>query len=51
MADDVRQQLQELCEGHGLRRFSAGEMEELLEDGEEVGWIVEQVLDLSLIHI
>ena len=47
MADNPRELLQKLCDDHGLERFSAEEMEALLEDGEEVGWIIEQVLDES----
>lgn len=36
-------QLESLCESAGVDKFSAEEIVELLEDGEEVGWILEQV--------
>ena len=45
MADTPRDLLQQLCDDEAITRFSPAEMVELLEDGEEVGWIVEQVFD------
>jgi len=36
--------LEELCQARGVEKFSAEEMVELLEDGEEVDWIIDQVL-------
>jgi len=45
MASDPRVLLEQLCDEAKLTRFSASEMVELLEDGEEVDWISEQVLD------
>ena len=36
--------LQELCEANNIQRFSPEEMTELLEEGETVDWIIEQVL-------
>ena len=36
--------LQELCEVNNIQRFSPEEMTELLEEGETVDWIIEQVL-------
>ena len=38
------QSLSQFCESQGIRRFSAEEMTELLEEGESVDWILEQVL-------
>lgn len=38
-------QLHKLCENSEIHRFSAEEMADLLEDGEEVDWILEQVVD------
>ena len=40
----LQQGLVRLCQTRGISRFSAQEMIELLEDGEEPAWIVEQVL-------
>ena len=40
---ELRERLAEFCAARGIDRFSAEEIVELLEDGEEVGWIVEQV--------
>ena len=36
--------LEDLCKAKGVEKFSADEIVELLEDGEEVEWIVGQVL-------
>ena len=36
--------IQSLCDEVGIRRLSAEEMVELVEDGEEIAWLVEQVL-------
>ena len=36
--------IQSLCEEAGIRRFSAEEIVELVEDGEEISWIIDQVL-------
>jgi hypothetical protein len=36
--------IQSLCEEAGIRRFTAAELVELVEDGEEISWIVDQVL-------
>jgi hypothetical protein len=36
--------LTDFCQSQGIRRFSAAEMTELLEEGESVDWILEQVL-------
>ena len=35
--------LELLCEKTGIEKFSAGEIVELLEDGEEVEWILDQI--------
>ena len=40
---ELRERLAEFCAARGIDRFSAEEIVQLLEDGEEVGWIVEQV--------
>lgn len=40
---ELVEQLKSLCESAGVDKFSAEEIVELLEDGEEVGWILEQV--------
>ena len=40
---ELRERLAELCAARGIERFSPEEIIELLEDGEEVGWIVDQV--------
>ena len=42
--EDSIAQLEEFCAGRENLRFAPDEMVELLEDGETVGWIVEQVL-------
>ena len=44
MSEQLLDRLRSLCEETGIRRFSAEEMCELVEDGEEISWIVEQVL-------
>ena len=36
--------LEALCQAKGVEKFSAEEIVELLTDGEEVDWIVDQVL-------
>ncbi len=36
-------QLRDLCEQGGITRFSAEEIVELLDDGEDSGWIIDQV--------
>jgi hypothetical protein len=41
--EELQHRLAEFCAAHGIERFSPAEIIELLEDGEEVGWIVEQV--------
>ena len=41
--EELQNRLAEFCAAHGLERFSPEEIVELLEDGEEVDWIVEQV--------
>ena len=43
MEDSRLKQLRDLCEQGGITRFSAEEIAELLEDGEDPGWIIEQV--------
>ena len=40
----TQQRLAQLCETRKIPRFSCEEMVELLEDGEEVAWILEQAL-------
>ena len=40
---EFHERLAEFCAARGIERFSPEEIIELLEDGEEVGWIVEQV--------
>ena len=40
----TQQRLAQLCETQKIQRFSSEEMVELLEDGEEVAWILEQAL-------
>ena len=40
---NCRTDWREFCAAQGLERFSPEEIVELLEDGEEVDWIVEQV--------
>ena len=40
----TQQRLAQLCETRKIQRFSSEEMVELLEDGEEAAWILEQVL-------
>lgn len=44
MAEDLLEQLKSVSETRQIHRFSPQEMVELLQDGEEVGWIVSQVL-------
>ena len=41
--EELQDRLEEFCAARGIERFSPAEIIELLEDGEEVGWIVEQV--------
>ena len=41
--EELQNRLAEFCAAHGLERFSPEEIVELLDDGEEVDWIVEQV--------
>ena len=41
---ELATRLEELCQARGVEKFSAEEMVELLEDGEEVDWIIDQVL-------
>ena len=41
--EELQNRLAEFCAAHGLERFSPKEIVELLQDGEEVDWIVEQV--------
>ena len=41
--EELQHRLAEFCAAHGIERFSPAEIIELLEDGEEIGWIVEQV--------
>ena len=40
---ELVEQLESLCEKTGIEKFSAGEMVELLEDGEEIEWILDQI--------
>jgi hypothetical protein len=40
----AERQLEALCQEHGIRRFAAAEMVEMLADGESVEWLVEQAL-------
>ncbi len=42
--EELSGELERLCEAQGIQRFSPEEMVELLEEGETVDWIVEQVL-------
>lgn len=42
--EELSAQLEQLCRAKEIQRFSPEEMVELLEDGEAVDWIVEQVL-------
>ena len=42
--EELQDKLAEFCAAHGIERFSPAEIIELLEDGEEIGWIVEQVV-------
>ena len=44
MDDSQLTQLRGLCERHGVSRFSAEEIVELLEDGEDPDWIAEQAI-------
>jgi hypothetical protein len=41
--EELVEQLESLCSRAGVDKFSAGEMVELLEDGEEVEWILDQI--------
>ncbi len=41
---ELATRLEDLCKAQGVEKFSADEIVELLEDGEEVEWIVGQVL-------
>ena len=41
---ELATRLEEFCQAKGVEKFSAEEIVELLEDGEEVDWIVGQVL-------
>ncbi len=41
---ELATRLEALCQAQGAGRFSADEIVELLEDGEEVNWIVTQVM-------
>ncbi len=41
---ELAMRLEDLCKAKGVEKFSADEIVELLEDGEEVEWIVGQVL-------
>jgi hypothetical protein len=42
--EELSQKLEQLVAALGIERFSAAEMVELLEDGEDVDWVIEQVL-------
>lgn len=44
MKEELQQELEQLAARLKIERFSAEEMLELLEDGEEVDWVVEQVM-------
>ena len=46
MGDAIRE-LADFCHAEKIRRFSADEMIELLEEGESVDWILEQVLPVA----
>ena len=41
---ELATRLEALCQAKGIEKFSAEEIVELLTDGEEVDWIVDQVL-------
>lgn len=41
---ELATRLEALCQARGVEKFSAEEMVELLEDGEEIDWILDQVL-------
>ena len=45
MTEQSLEQLRKLCENNEVHRFSSEEMTALLEDGEDVDWILEQVID------
>jgi len=45
MTERSLEQLRKLCENNEVHRFSPEEIADLLEDGEEVDWILEQVVD------
>jgi len=42
--DSFKNELNQFCEEHHLTKFEPDEIIELLEDGEEIDWIVEQLL-------
>ena len=41
---EMQHRLADLCATRGIRRFSAEEIVQLLEDGEDPSWIIQQVL-------
>ncbi|MEW6751734.1 MAG: SEC-C metal-binding domain-containing protein [Candidatus Latescibacterota bacterium] len=41
---DIRERLEQFCSSRPVQRFSPSQIVELLQDGEEAGWIVGQVL-------
>ena len=43
MEDSRLKQIRDLCEQSGITRFSAEEIAELVEDGEDTDWIIDQV--------
>ena len=45
--DELTEKLSQLCGAQGLSRFSPEEIIELLADGEETDWIVDQVADAA----
>lgn len=42
--DELKQQLEALCREHRLSKFAPDEIIELIQDGEEVNWLMEQLL-------
>ena len=44
---EATEELRIYCREHEVRRFSADEVLELLEDGETVDWIMDQILPAS----
>ena len=44
---ELTTRLEALCQAKGVEKFSAEEIVELLSDGEEVDWIVDQVLPMA----